>query len=77
MCVCEREKKAEMLLGKQLVSWKLKGNERDVFECKYVCKYIRAACMRSEICWRFERDDMRRGENRQQFHAERVQQNES
>lgn len=29
----------EMLLGKQLVSRKFRGNERDVLECKYVCKY--------------------------------------
>lgn len=28
----------DTLLGKQLVSWKFRGNERDVFECKYVCK---------------------------------------
>lgn len=33
----------EMLLGKQLVSWKFRGNERDVFEYKYACKYKQPA----------------------------------
>ena len=50
----------ETLLGKQLVSWKFRGNERDVFECKYVCKY-EPGCARSESRSDLWNGDMKRG----------------
>lgn len=59
-------------LGSSLVSWKFRGNERDVLGCKYA-----NTSMRSKSCWIFWKDDMKREErqeNRQQFHIEIVQQ---
>lgn len=68
----------ETLLGKQLVSWKFRGNERHVSECKYVRQYkLHAGKVKGAGSLEGGPEKGNVKKNRHQFHTEIEQQKKS